>query len=162
MKIAATRAGARVRLDAGEGDTLATLLGDLLGALEPEGLEFDDPVRQRLFPDGYRDDVVAAAAFRDLTESSLLAERTGRVKQCLAEVAALGQRPADVVLDDESGDRWLRVLTDLRLAIGTRIGVTEDTEFDPDGDDSDEPAPGMAVYGWLTAVQDALVRALMR
>ena len=163
MRVAASREGAKVRIDAGEAATLATLLTDLLIALTPDGLDVADPVRARLFPDGYRDDDESAATFRELTEASLTSERTGRAEQCLAEVSALGDGPAEVVLDEESGDRWLRVLTDLRLAIGTRLGVTEDTEFDmgvlADPDDAD--ATARAVYAWLTAVQDALVRALM-
>ncbi|TAM84868.1 MAG: DUF2017 family protein [Jatrophihabitans sp.] len=158
MRVGAGREGAKVRVDAGEAATLVTLLTDLLAALQPDGLDAHDPVRQRLFPDGYRDDPASARAFRDLTESSLGAERTERVRRCLAEVSALGDRPAQVVLDDEAGDRWLRVLADLRLAVGTRLGVTEQTDFH-DGDGPD--AAARSVYLWLTAVQDALVRALM-
>jgi hypothetical protein len=164
MRIAATEGGARIRVEAGEATTLTTLLADLLTALQPDGLDADDPVRARLFPDGYRDDDESAVTFRELTESSLVSERTGRAEQCLAEVSALGDGPAEVVLDGDGGDRWLRVLTDLRLAIGTRLGVTEDTEFDLDADDEDDAVPeaaARAVYAWLTAVQDALVRALM-
>ena len=168
MRVGFTRGGAKVRVDAGEAATLAALLTDLLAALEPGTLPGGDPVRTRLFPDGYRGDPEAADAFRDLTETALTAERTGRARQCLAEVVALGDGPAEVELDDETGDRWLRVLTDLRLAIGTRLGVTEDTEFEPlehepagsEGAAGAEAA-GRAVYAWLTAVQDALVRALM-
>ena len=49
---------------------------------------------------------------------------------------------------------WLTGLNDLRLVLGTRLGVTEETY-------ADEPRhPGLAVYGWLTWLQGELVEAL--
>jgi hypothetical protein len=48
------------------------------------------------------------------------------------------------------------VLNDLRLALGTRLGVTED---DYDRGPTGEP---WVIYHWLTAVQDSVVTALMR
>jgi hypothetical protein len=52
------------------------------------------------------------------------------------------------------------VLNDLRLAIGTRIGVTDD---DQDLDARADPAQagGWAIYSYLTGVQDTLVRTLL-
>ena len=52
------------------------------------------------------------------------------------------------------------MLNDLRLALGTRLGVTEDepTDIDP----ADPRAQSWAVYYWLTALQDALVQTAMR
>jgi hypothetical protein len=57
-------------------------------------------------------------------------------------------------LDDEAADRWLRVLNDLRLALGTRLGVTEQDELD-------DQEPAVQLYHWLSAVQDLLVGHLM-
>lgn len=157
----------RVRLAAPEAQTLTSLLADLINALQPGGLDRHDPVYQRLYPDGYQDDGEAADAFRSLTESSLQEERLGRAEQCLAELASAGLAPAglrkgkiDVTLDAEAAQRWMQVLNDMRLAIGTRIGITDDDEtfeFDP----VDEAAMPRAIYAYLTGVQDALVRARM-
>ncbi len=97
----------RVRLGAPEADTLASLLADLINTLQPGGLDPNDPVYQRLYPDGYRENVEAAEAFRSLTESSLQDERLGRAEQCLAGLASAGaaKRKMDVTLDVEAAER---------------------------------------------------------
>lgn len=130
-------------------DTEASLLGGLLDDFadvlaEPDP---DDPVIQRLYPDGYTDDDAASREYRELVEGDLRAARTGRVQACRAELPPGNGR---MVLDEEGLDRWLRVLNDLRLALGTRLGVTEEAELD-------ERLPAVQIYSWLTAVQDMLV-----
>jgi hypothetical protein len=157
----------RVRMAVPEADTLTSLLTDLINALQPGALDPKDPVYRRLYPDGYHESAEAADAFRSLTESSLQEERLGRAEQCLAGLASAGRAPTglgkgkiDATLDAETGQRWLQVLNDMRLAIGTRIGITEDDasfDFDP----ADEDSMPRAIYAYLTGVQDALVRARM-
>ena len=49
-------------------------------------------------------------------------------------------------------------LNDLRLVLGTRLGVTEETYVDETG----PRTPGMAVYVWLTWLQGELVEALSK
>ena len=100
---------------------LGSLLDDLLDALGT--LPDDDPVRRRLFPDGYRDDDEAAAEFRDLTEAGLRDDKAARAERCRAELPA---GSGDLPLPPDAAERWLTVLNDLRLALGTRLGVTED------------------------------------
>lgn len=143
-----------------EADSLASLITDLVNALQPGGLDPDDPVYRRLYPDGYAENAEAAQAFRSLTESDLRDERLARAEQCLAGLAAAGRadRKMDVQLDAEASERWLRVLNDMRLSIGTRIGVSEDDEYF-DFDPQDPQSMARAVYAYLTGVQDALVRA---
>jgi hypothetical protein len=148
------RGGIKMRLDAGEAPLLLSLLGELRAMAESE--DEDDPVRQRLYPAAYEqpDD---AAEFRQFTESALRSERVERIERCEAELAT-GSSVLDVSGDD--GDRWIRVLNDLRLAIGTRLGITEDWDHEVDPED---PAQfPQAAYLWLTGVQEALVQALMR
>ena len=63
-----------------------------------------------------------------------------------------------VELDADGGQRWIQVLNDLRLVLGTRLGITEeDGDLDPAAPDFQQ----RSVYYWLTALQDSLVRALM-
>ncbi|MGI8760191.1 MAG: DUF2017 family protein [Jatrophihabitantaceae bacterium] len=162
MKITRAGGSVRLRLAAGESAALASLIGDLVAVLRPAGLDPSDPVYQRLFPDGYQDDPEAAEAFRSLTESALHEERLQRAEQCLAELAAgtPQRRGLEVVLDPEATDRWLKVLNDIRLAIGTRLGITDDDalEIDPRA----RQPTARDVYAYLTGVQDSLVRAAMR
>ena len=142
-----------MRLDEGEVALLETLLQELIAVVVAE--DGDDPVRARLYPAAY-DDPSDAAAYRDMAEAGLQAERVQRIRACADDLVA---HPPDLPLPEGAGDRWLRVINDLRLALGTRLGVTEDWDHQVDADDP-EQLP-QATYLWLTAVQDTLVRALM-
>jgi hypothetical protein len=145
------RKGAVLRLDlhGAEPQLLNMLFDDFFSLLDSSDAE--DPVIQRLYPDGYTDDERASAEYRELVAMDLREERTGRLQACRAELADGASR---VELDEEAAERWIRVLNDLRLALGTRLGVTEDDELD-----GDEQA--VTVYQWLTAAQDMLVTNLM-
>lgn len=154
MRVIRRRGHARIRLEAVESALLTSLLDDLEGALQT--LPDDDPVRQRLFPSAYPDDDRAAEEFRLLTEDSLRDGKAQRLGECRAE---LPSGEGDIDLDDEAAQRWLTVLNDLRLAIGTRLNVSEDDVASIDPDDPD--AQLRAIYQWLTALQDGLVHVVM-
>ena len=56
---------------------------------------------------------------------------------------------------------WLRCLTDIRLAIGTRLEVAEGDDDRWDALPDDDPGKAMHdVYEWLGYVQETLVRSL--
>lgn len=113
-----------------------------------------DPVLSRLLPDGHRDDPDVAAAQRDLTETSL---RLDKRADAAAVLAALPTETGTAVIDDI--DTWLRALNDVRLMLGVELGITEDSE--PPrwlGDPRDEQ---LAVYFWLTQLQDYLIAAVL-
>jgi hypothetical protein len=125
-------------------------------AATPEGP--DDPVLARLLPDGYRDDPEAAGEFRKYTESSLRSAKQQAARQMLDTLPEAGGR---VELTGEQALCWLKALNDVRLALGVRLGVTEDfeqqwTKLKPD----DPHWSAFEVYAWLGAVQESLVRAL--
>jgi hypothetical protein len=112
-----------------------------------------DPVYERLHPAAY-DDPEAAAEFRDLIGDDADRARAARLGQCRAELSG-----TTLKLADESLERWLMTLNDLRLGLGTRLGVSaeddpEDPAFQADG--------GRLLYHWLTWFQDALVAAVLR
>jgi hypothetical protein len=139
----------RVDFHPSEVELLGVLLDDLESLLA--GLDTDDPVVQRLFPDGYTDDAGASAEFASLVAGDLRDDRAARIGACRAE---LPPRGGQVSLDAEAADRWIRVINDLRLSVGTRIGVTEEDELDP----TDQAA---ALYHLLSATQEILVEHLM-
>jgi hypothetical protein len=65
----------------------------------------------------------------------------------------------EISLTEEEAEAWLSVINDARLALGTRLEVTEEMDFsgvDPDDPDS---AP-YAVYWWLGMLEEELVDAL--
>jgi hypothetical protein len=114
-----------------------------------------DPVMERLLPPGHASDPELAAEYRDLTEAAL---RSGKADDLATVRATLPPDGGEVRLDDEQARAWLRTTNDLRLALGTRLGVTAETE--PPEDPADEDGSQLAVYYWLTAVQGSLVDAL--
>lgn len=116
----------------------------------------DDPVVGRLFPDGHRSDAEMAADYRDLTEASL---RSGKADDLATVRASLPAEGGEVRLDTDQAGAWLRTSNDLRLALGTRLGIDEDSE--PPDDVTDETDQQLAVYYWLTALQGSLVDALV-
>ena len=118
----------------------------------------DDPVLARLLPDGYRDDPVAAGEFRQYTEPDLRAAKVAAARTVLSTLPASGGR---VRLAGEAAQDWLRALNDVRLAIGTVLGVTEDYPDElPGADPADPRSAYLGVYHWLGYLQDSLVRAL--
>ncbi len=58
------------RIDPAEAGILGQLLDQLEQLLDADEVA-DDPVLQRLFPDGHRGDAEIAADYRDMTEESL-------------------------------------------------------------------------------------------
>jgi hypothetical protein len=141
-------------------DAEAGIVGLLLDQLE-QLLEADpadsggDPVLARLLPPGHTSDPEIAADYRELTEEGL---RSGKADDLAMVRATLPPEGGEIRLDDDQARAWLRTTNDLRLALGTRLGVTADTE--PPEDPAGEEGSQLAVYYWLTAVQGSLVDAL--
>ena len=159
MKVARSGQTTRLRLSLAESHVLAQLFTDLKDELDPDTLEADDPVHQRLFPAAYEDEE-SAQAFREITESGLRQDRSDRADQCLAELlSARSLVRTEISLDAESVDRWIRVVNDMRLSFGTRLNISEDDDYALDEDDPDVQI--RARYVWLTALQDMLVTSLM-
>jgi hypothetical protein len=130
-----------------------TLLAGLAGELRAQldGEPGADPSLRRLFPPAYEDET-EERAYRELAGDSLLDGRRAAL-ELLAETVDRKR------LSAEEADAWLRALNDLRLVLGTRLDVQEDT-FAADLRADDPDAPALAVYGYLSWVQEQLVAAL--
>jgi hypothetical protein len=129
---------------------LSALTGMSAGPDEPGPPS--DPALARLLPDAYRDDAEAAGEFRRLTESSLRRDKVTAAERMLAALPADGA--GEVRLDPETTESWLATINDVRLALGTRLEVTEEMA-EPDPEDPD--APAYVVYLWLTELQNVLI-----
>jgi hypothetical protein len=154
VRVSKRRSTVKVTLGAEEVAILSVLLDELDDTVDR--MDVADPVTDRLFPAGYRDDRDAELEYRELTETSLRdlrRERTGQLR------AVLPEGGGTVELDADGSVCWLTVLNDLRLAIGVRLDVTEDPRPPADPDTPD--AAAMAIYQWLTVLQDSLVQAVM-
>ncbi|MFE2988153.1 DUF2017 domain-containing protein [Streptomyces sp. NPDC059262] len=154
-------------------DPLAELFAE--GPSEPPS----DPVLHRLFPDAYggpgneeattdkADEQRAhSAEFRRFTENDL---RAGKREDALAVIRSLdaltsaGEGGAVLKLSPVESLRWMRALNDLRLAIGTRLDITdeEDTDLLYRLPDEDPRKPMVMAYLWLGGLQETLVETLM-
>ena len=132
-------------------DPLAAQLGWVDGDV---GIS-DDPAVARLLPDAY-DDPDDARDFRRFTENDLRQSKMQHAMTVVEEIERSGEKVAVT-----STDSWLGLLNDARIAIGTRIQISEDNHEElaglPDGD----PRSGLFhVYDWLTFLQESLVRCM--
>lgn len=140
-------------MPAPESDDLAAMVGMSESAEVP-----DDPVLARLLPDGYRDDPEAAGEFRRFTESGLRSAKVESAQMLLQTMPANGGR---VRLSPEQAEAWLRTLNDVRLALGVRLGVTDDSDRLSEEVATEDPRYAyLQVYQWLAFLQDSLVAAL--
>lgn len=152
-----TRSGETLRLELDEQEAgilrqLADEMRTLLDARVPRA----DPVVARLFPDAY-DDPELAQGYDDLVGDELRDEKLRASREVSASLGASG--PANVELDDDLVNAWLAWLTDVRLAIGTRLGVTEETmeqEIDP----ASPEAPAHWVFHHLGWIQESILERL--
>jgi hypothetical protein len=137
-----------------DADPLAAMVGLSTGPVAAP----DDPALARLLPDAYADDDQAAADFRRFTEQDLRAGKRAHAGAVIAGLAPYLERGGRVPLDRDEVDAWLGTLNDLRLVLGTRLEVTEDTELDVPGDDPH--AQALLVYGWLGWLQESLLSCI--
>jgi hypothetical protein len=123
--------------------SLPAQLRELLG-------DASDPDLRRLFPPAYSDDDDAEQDYRELMGAELLAHHKASLDTMEATLDA--DR-----LDEAQLAAWLGALNDLRLVLGTRLEVSEDQEPLTTGDPN---AAAMALYGYLSWLQEQVVEAL--
>jgi hypothetical protein len=133
-------------------------------ALLTDGFDREDPVVERLFPDVYPEDVAATADFREFTDGELKTAKIDQAGAMLAVLPASGS--AEVSLDDESAEAWLRALNDVRLALGTRLELDDDTDLELEldravlADPMSTRAGQLSLYAYLGYLQESLLTAL--
>ncbi len=141
----------RLVLSPNELELMRTLLAQYEELVQ---VESDDPALERLFPIAYRDDPDAAAEFRQYTRSGLVDTKTAKAGAVAAALlGGSGDDGGTIDLSDDDAERWLPVLTDLRLVVAERLGITKD----------DDPVPDDSlgeVYNWLGQMQSYLIDAI--
>ena len=142
------------RVDHHNDDPLAAMVGITAHDTPP-----DDEVLLRLLPNAYADQV-DASEFRRYTESTLRQK-----KQAHAMAMRMHLKAAEdgvVELDHDSANAWLGAMNDVRLALGVRLKVEENTQQELELLAPDDPMRGVyAVYSWLGWLQESLIDALM-
>jgi len=112
----------------------------------------DDPSLERLFPPAYTDHPEHNAEYRRLMTDDLRSRH-------LAALAVMEASASADRLNAEEAGAWLSALNSLRLVLGTRLDVSEDL-IDADIDPDDPRAPGLALYAYLSWLEEQLVEAL--
>jgi Domain of unknown function (DUF2017) len=140
--------GVALRLPANEQALVRSLAAELVETL---GEAPADPSLRRLTPPAY-DDEADEKGYREIMGAELL---NGRLQALEVLAATAGNER----LSTDEAEVWLRALNDLRLVLGTRLDVQENSLLDRiDSDDPD--AAGLAVYAYLSWLQEQLVEAL--
>ena len=142
------------RKDQYSDDPLAAMIGITNHDSPP-----DDEVLLRLLPNAYADHV-DASEFRRYTESTL---RTKKQSHAMSMRIDLKSSPDGCIeIDCAGAQAWLGAMNDIRLALGVRLKLPENTHEDLETLLPDDPIRGVyAVYSWLGWLQESLIRALM-
>jgi len=142
------------RVDHHNDDPLAAMVGITAHDTPP-----DDEVLLRLLPNAYADQV-DASEFRRYTESTLRQKKQAHAMAMRMHLKAAID--GVVELDHNSANAWLGAMNDVRLALGVRLKVEENTHQELELLAPDDPMRGVyAVYSWLGWLQESLIDALM-
>lgn len=142
------------RVDMPNSDPLAAMVG-ITGHDSPP----DDEVLLRLLPNAYADPV-DASEFRRYTESDLRSKKRQHAMAIRSGLMEMESR--SILLDSESASAWLGGLNDIRLALGVRLEIDENSNERLELLNPDDPMHAVfAVYSWLGWLQESLILALM-
>ena len=141
------KGGYRLRLPSEERELLRSLPDQLRDLMRT-----DDPGLRRLFPPAYEDDREANDEYRRLMRNEL-------VEGKLAALRVVEETADAEHLSQEQLEAWLGAIESLRLYLGTVLDVSEDSYANVLRSD-DPDAPAMALYGYLSWLQEQAVEAL--
>ena len=135
-------------------DPLAAMVGITTHDSPPE-----DEVLLRLLPNAYADQV-DAAEFRRYTESTLRAKKYEHSMSM--RITLMSSVDGIIEVDHDGANDWLGAMNDIRLALGVRLKVEQNSHEELELLAPDDPMRGVyAVYSWLGWLQESLIVALM-
>jgi len=136
-------------------DPLEELTGIRTGNPQPPR----DGTLRRLLPDFVkepREGEAANGALRSLHEPQIIDAKIAAAQRL---IDTLPEGGGAIELTEEDANIWIAAVNDIRLALGTILGVGPDL---PDRLPADHPmAAHLEVYQWLTVLQEYLVLGLM-
>ena len=135
-------------------DPLAAMVGITTHDSPPE-----DEVLLRLLPKAYADQV-DAAEFRRYTESTLRGKKYAHSMSM--RITLKSSVDGIIEVDHDGANDWLGAMNDIRLALGVRLKVEQNSHEELELLAPDDPLRGVyAVYSWLGWLQESLIVALM-
>lgn len=149
-RVKSTKRGFALRLPGPERDVLRTLPGQLRALLEET--EREDPAIRRLYPSAYLDDDEASEEFDRIVRDDLTSQR--------ARAIDVFERTIDATtLAEDEIHAWLSVVNDVRLVLGVRLAVTEES-VPEDFSRDEETESSYALYAYLSFLEEEIVDAL--
>jgi hypothetical protein len=134
--------------------TIPIIERQLLEQLVPQMRELiqqHDPLTWRLFPNPYPDHEKAADEYSDLIGNDLSDKHVAALDTVEATLDAKR-------LDEDQMVAWMHALNHLRLVIGTRLKVREESELDEYEDDTERSL--FSTYSYLGWMLEQIVYAL--
>lgn len=130
------------------GDQERSLLATLADQLTELLVNPDNPGLHRSFPPAYQgvDNAGHADEYRRLMNEELVNQHRGAL-------ATLAESAEAKELSEEQLHAWMRALNQLRLTLGTRLDLTDDSEIDRSSIEGQ-------IYEFLTIVQGDVIEAL--
>lgn len=125
-------------------------LGDVLPMLAAVGASKDDPAAQRLQVPVYLDDDESNDEWWRLMGPDMEAAR--QADRRIFKKAVASEEP--LTLSDEEAESFLRVLNESRLALGARMGVEVEEDYD------ELPDHSRTVLAYLGAILEELTEEL--
>ncbi|MHB8263484.1 MAG: DUF2017 family protein [Acidimicrobiales bacterium] len=135
----------RITLDDHEKELLLTL-----PAQAKQLIARNDPATRRLFPPAHMEDGKVEEEYRQMVGGDIRASHT-------EALSVLESTASKSCVSAEEIEKWLNAIEILRLLLGTQLQITEDMHVDLDDESLD---PRMALYHYLTWLQDQIVTAL--
>jgi hypothetical protein len=150
------------RESASPADELEEITGMRTGNSSPP----EDETLKRLLPDFYRPQTEHPAgsgpaeslnsALRSLHEPEIIEAKRQSAQRLLDTVPTEGGK---FELTEDDAQAWVAAVNDMRLALGTMLGVKQDGPVELP---ADHPMAGhLDVYQWLTVLQEYLVLGIM-
>ena len=134
-----------IRLGDDERHLLGSLPGQLAALVDAAP---EDPWLQRLFPTAYPNDPEREQEWRLLMSVDLHDRRR-------SQLATLAETASATSITEEQLHIWSQALNDLRLYLGTRLDLSEET--------TDEDHRDLFIlYSWLGFLQEETIEALSR
>ena len=125
-------------------------------------LDLSDPLIQRLFPDAYADDPVAAAEHRRFSQDELRRDRVTDGMLVLSDLGATRDGELPLVIPPGHVDAWLKTINGVRLSLAVRLGIETDADMSDLRRMSvrDPRTQLLAIHDWLGVLLESLLDAL--
>ena len=143
----------KIKLDSREAALLRQVVDEITQVITGDEAT---PIHERLFPDAF-EDPEETRKYNTMVRDELKTHKLNALRSMRDTLGDSGRVSA--TLSPSEAHLWLTALTDIRLAIGVRLEVSEDDmSREPDPDDPDGLA--LVVLHWLGWLQETMVENL--